>query len=122
MLVESIAPTWLYGTASEHATFYQYTFYNAKNIIAGEIQTESPYYQPNPVAPGPFDDPAISKLYVSDFDYSICKDNKDAPGCDSSWAVRFVQSSNIAVHGAGLYSWFKNYDESCGMFEILLRD
>jgi glucan 1,3-beta-glucosidase len=39
---------WLYGTASEHHTLYQYRFYKAQNVFAGLIQTETPYYQPNP--------------------------------------------------------------------------
>jgi len=45
LLVESNNPTWLYGTAVEHAILYQYQFYNASNIIAGMIQTESSYFQ-----------------------------------------------------------------------------
>jgi hypothetical protein len=35
MLVESQKPTWLYGTASEHSTYYQFAFYKAENIHAG---------------------------------------------------------------------------------------
>jgi len=42
LLVESVEPTWLYGTSSEHAVFYQYNFHRARNIFAGMIQTESP--------------------------------------------------------------------------------
>jgi glucan 1,3-beta-glucosidase len=41
MLVESQGPVWLYGTASEHAVLYQYEFYDAANVYASMIQTES---------------------------------------------------------------------------------
>lgn len=34
-------------------------------------------------------------------------------GCYSSWALRIVDSSAIYVLGAGLYSWFSNYDKKC---------
>lgn len=39
---------WFYGTGSEHHVIYQYRFYNAQNVFAGLIQTETPYYQPAP--------------------------------------------------------------------------
>jgi hypothetical protein len=110
ILIESKKPTWLYGTASEHSTFYQYSFYKAQNIHAGMIQTESPYYQPNPKPPIPFD--TITK-FPGDPDFGPCRSNANASGCDSSWAVRMERSTDISVAGAGLYSWFNIYDESC---------
>jgi len=33
---------------------YQYQFSNASNIFMSMIQTESPYFQPKPLAPLPF--------------------------------------------------------------------
>jgi hypothetical protein len=110
-LIESTKPTWLYGTASEHSTYYQYSFYKASNIHAGMIQTESPYYQPNPKPPLPWDDKTAK--FPGDPDYSTCQANGGNAGCDSSWAVRMERSSNISITGAGLYSWFNTYDESC---------
>jgi len=95
ILIESTNPTWMYGTASEHATLYQYEFYQASNVVAGMIQTENPYYQPNPDPPAPFTD------FVGTFDG------------DPSWAVRIIKSSNITIAGAGLYSWFQKYLETC---------
>ena len=112
MLVESTEATFMYGTASEHATFYQYTFYKAQNIIAGEIQTESPYYQPNPAVPSPFSS-AVDDLYPGDPDYAACK-NHTSVGCDLAWSTRFLESENITIHGAGLYSWFNDFSETCG--------
>jgi hypothetical protein len=56
LLVESTDATWLYGTSSEHAVMYQYNFWKARNVFAGMIHTESPYYQPTPKPPAPFAD------------------------------------------------------------------
>ncbi|PGH08809.1 hypothetical protein AJ80_07768 [Polytolypa hystricis UAMH7299] len=108
LFVESTRPTWLYGTSSEHAVFYQYAFSGAKNIMAGMIQAESPYYQPTPKPPAPFTN-AVGKIR-GDPDYN-CSD--DGPGCDASWAVRIVNSSDIVIAGAGLYSWFQTYTQPC---------
>jgi hypothetical protein len=55
VLIESQGgPVWMYGTASEHSIFYQYLIYGAKDIFMGMVQTESPYFYPNPQAPNPF--------------------------------------------------------------------
>ncbi|KAJ7818674.1 exo-beta-1,3-glucanase [Mycena olivaceomarginata] len=54
ILSESAGPVWLIGTASEHHVLYQYNLANAKSHYMGLIQTETPYFQPNPVAPLPF--------------------------------------------------------------------
>ncbi|KUJ07893.1 pectin lyase-like protein [Mollisia scopiformis] len=97
ILIESRKPTWLYGTASEHSAFYQYSFYKAKEIYAGMIQTESPYYQPNPRPPAPFN--SLTKIFPGDPSFE--------------WAVRIERSANISFSGAGLYSWFNTFDESC---------
>ncbi|KAL2141294.1 hypothetical protein VTI28DRAFT_2528 [Corynascus sepedonium] len=109
MLVESVKPTWLYGTGSEHAVFYQYEFYRAKQLLAAMIQTESPYYQPNPRPPAPFAD-AVG-VFRGDPDYSCADDDQE--GCDASWALRVVRSSDITIAGAGLYSWFNTYTQEC---------
>jgi hypothetical protein len=33
--------------------------------------------------------------------------------CNVAWAIVIQGSQNIFINGAGLYSWFQNYDESC---------
>jgi hypothetical protein len=38
----------------EHHSLYQYQFASTKNIFAGQVQTETAYYQPNPSALQPF--------------------------------------------------------------------
>lgn len=103
ILVESQGPTWMYGTASEHSVFYQYQFSGAKNLVMGMIQTESPYFQPTPPMPKPFE---LGK-FPNDPDSNECKT------CTSSWAVRMINSESIYMLGAGIYSWFNSYSQDC---------
>ncbi|KAH9942506.1 beta-1,3-glucanase [Epithele typhae] len=86
IMSESQGPVWLVGTASEHNVMYQYYLVGAANHYMGLIQTETPYYQPNPV-PG--------------------------SGPNASWGLVVSSSSNILVFGAGLYSFFQNYNQNC---------
>lgn len=110
LLVESVNPTWMYGTASEHSVMYQYNFNGAKNIFAGLIQTESAYYQPNPLPPAPF--AGSVGVLPGDPEYN-CTNAGDFSGCDASWAVVIRKSANIVIGGAGLYSWFNDYAQTC---------
>jgi hypothetical protein len=109
MLIESKKPTWLYGTASEHSVLYQYQLYKSKYVHAGMIQTESPYFQPNPLPPYPFAD-SIGRFNGDPTASCFSSIN---PGCDAAWSVRLVKSSDISIAGAGLYSWFQTYDQTC---------
>lgn len=108
-LIESQKATWLYGTASEHSVYYQYNFNGAQNIFTTMLQTESPYYQPTPKPPAPFQN--VVGKFPNDPDYS-CRGN-DADGCDESWAVMMENSQNIHVAAAGTYSWFSTYSQDC---------
>ncbi|KAK5628851.1 hypothetical protein RRF57_004566 [Xylaria bambusicola] len=103
VLVESQDPVWIYGSGSEHTIMYQYETYKAKNVYLGHIQTESPYFQPDPVAPAPFN--ISHTVFNGDPDFSNC--NED--GCKEAWGLRILDSEGITVHSAGLYSWFDNY-------------
>ncbi|KAH7407073.1 exo-beta-1,3-glucanase [Phaeosphaeria sp. MPI-PUGE-AT-0046c] len=100
MLVESQGPVWLVGTASEHSQLSQYQFQNAKDIWYGAIQTETPYYQPNPKANVPF------KKNDKYFD-------PDMTNMSSAWAVRIIDSESIWNYGSGTYSFFDNYAQKC---------
>jgi hypothetical protein len=112
-LIESQHATWLYGTAAEHSTYYQYNFHNAQKIFTTVIQTETAYYQPSPKPPQPFPS-AVGKL-PGDPVYSGCSASKPDKfsGCDASWAVIMEGSANIHVAGAGTYSWFNSWTQSC---------
>ncbi|EMC99022.1 glycoside hydrolase family 55 protein [Baudoinia panamericana UAMH 10762] len=112
LLDQSTAGTfWLVGTAVEHHTLYQYQFANTQNVFAGQIQTETPYYQPNPSAPIPwpyqaqYSDPQFPTATVT-------ADGLVIPDADA-WGLRIVGSSTILVYGAGLYSFFNNYSTTC---------
>ncbi|KAH8898657.1 pectin lyase-like protein [Thozetella sp. PMI_491] len=106
-LIESKSPTWLYGTASEHSVFYQYQFFQAANLVAGIIQTEQPYFQPNPTPPEPFKD-AVG-AFNADPTFS-CNDTEP---CDQGWALRMIDSNDIHIIGASLYSLFETYTQEC---------
>ncbi|KAG5649857.1 hypothetical protein H0H81_001746 [Sphagnurus paluster] len=100
ILSESAGPVWMIGTA-EHHVLYQYNLVGAKNHFMGLIQTESPYYQPAPAVPGPF---SISAQW---------KDPSFPSGLSSSWGLNVATSTDIIVFGAGLYSFFSNYNQDC---------
>jgi hypothetical protein len=101
LLIESTEGTfWLYGTAVEHHSQYQYQFVNTANIYAGQIQTETAYYQPNPDANSPF-------IYNAAY-----HDPQFAPGQDG-WGLRIVDSTDILIYSAGLYSFFNDNNVTC---------
>lgn len=99
---------WLYGTSVEHFSLYQYQFVNAQSVVAGFLQTETPYYQPNPPADK---SPYLMNVTLHDPDYSRCP-----PGKCSALALRILETKDIFIYGAGLYSFFNYYDTSCSDF------
>ena len=110
LYIESTAGTfWLVGTAVEHHALYQYQLSGTTNIFMGQIQTETPYYQPNPQAPTPF---PVSTTY-NDPNFATYCPSGSAATCAMAFGLRVVASSNIFVYGAGLYSFFNNYSTSC---------
>jgi len=99
ILSESQGPVWMIGTGSEHHVLYQYNLAGAKNHYMGLIQTESPYFQPNPVPPIPF---TVNPSFKDpSFDKSIT----------SAWGLTVQSSNDIIIFGAGLYSFFNNYNQ-----------
>ncbi|KAH9887450.1 putative Exo-beta-1,3-glucanae [Xylariomycetidae sp. FL2044] len=101
LLIESEAGgIWLYGTGVEHHVLYEYQLVGTRDVVMGQIQTETAYYQPNPDATLPF--PAVDALH----------DPKVAAG-DRGVGLRVVDSQGVAVYGAGLYSFFDNYSTKC---------
>ncbi|KAI9766982.1 MAG: hypothetical protein M1840_005940 [Geoglossum simile] len=107
VLIESAqGPVWMYGTSSEHNQLYNYQIVNSNNVFMGLIQTETPYFQSNPNALTPF----TSNAAWHDPTFASCK-NQDS--CLKSWGLRIVDSNNILIYGAGLYSFFDNYAQTC---------
>lgn len=106
VLIESKqGPVWLWGTASEHNVLYNYQINNAANVFMAHIQTETPYYQSNPDASVPFTSNAKFTDPVFATGGSASK--------NKAWGVRVVNSKDVFVYGAGLYSFFENYDQTC---------
>lgn len=108
LLIESQGPVWLWGTGSEHCTLYQYRFYHSQNIFAATLQTETPYYQPNPKAPAPF-----TGAYALPDDPTFTYCSPDSATCAYAWGMEIIGSSNIMIYGAGFYSWFQWYSQAC---------
>ncbi|KAL2016783.1 hypothetical protein VTK56DRAFT_2996 [Thermocarpiscus australiensis] len=103
LLVDGMrGPLWLVGTAVEHHQLYEYQLVNARGgVFMGQIQTETAYYQPNPDATTlPF---APLERYHDPV----------LPAGASGWGLRVVDSEGVLVYGAGLYSFFDNYNVSC---------
>jgi hypothetical protein len=65
-------------------------------------QSETPYYQTNPAAPAPFT--------VQGSDPNFAGSNSPV---NMAWGLRVVSSTNVLIHGAGLYSFFDNYAQQC---------
>ncbi|KAJ6259223.1 Glucan 1,3-beta-glucosidase [Drechslerella dactyloides] len=104
-------PVWMYGHAVEHNVLYNYQLVDTKNIFMGVIQTETPYYQSNPRAHEPF--PSLSAWQDPDFTASCATEKDKASLCEKSWGLRILNSTDIFAFGAGLYSFFENYDTAC---------
>ncbi|KAK0639508.1 pectate lyase superfamily protein-domain-containing protein [Cercophora newfieldiana] len=109
VLIEGEGPVWGWATASEHSVLYNYQFNNASNVYLALIQTETPYFQGNPIATEPFQ--VISELGDPDFKTSCAGDETGT--CERAWGVRAVNSKDIFIYGAGLYSFFDNYNQDC---------
>lgn len=105
VLIESAGPVWLYGTASEHSQLYNYQLTNASTVYMSLIQTETAYMQGNPDANTPF---TVNSAY-SDPSFTTCTTDN----CARTWGLRIVDSQDVYVYGAGLYSFFDNYDQVC---------
>lgn len=93
MLVESQGPIWLYGTASQQSTLYQYQFLGAKNVVTTMIQAQSPSRSSE----------TAGRIRVSawseDPTPESCPEGTDP--CFEPVAVRIVDSSGIHILGAG---------------------
>lgn len=111
-LIESTNAAWFYGTSVEHSQFYNYQLNNAANVYMGAIQTETAYMQSNPGALSGGFTPMASFL---DPTFADCK-NTTAGGantCAKTWGLRMINSQDVHVYGAGLYSFFDNYNQAC---------
>jgi glucan 1,3-beta-glucosidase len=75
----------------------------------GLIQTETPYFQPDPTALSPYTIGAFS----SDPVFDDCGEAY----CIEAWALRVLNSTNVFIYGAGLYSFFSDFSTDCNVEE-----
>ncbi|KAF9873206.1 putative glucan -beta-glucosidase protein [Colletotrichum karsti] len=116
MLIESEGPSWFYGGGSEHSVLYNYLISGAKSVYMGHIQTESPYYQPNPGPPAPFRAVSgASSSFPNDPDFSECEVEANVwdDRCNYAWGLQIIDSKDVMIHAAGLYSFFNEYYQDC---------
>ncbi|KAI9687063.1 MAG: hypothetical protein M1822_002473 [Bathelium mastoideum] len=102
---------WMYGTSFEHSMLYNYQIANAKNVYMSVIQSETAYMQNNPNSLTPF----TPSSTFSDPDFGWC--SPVIYTCPKTWGLRIYNSTYIFNYGAGLYSFFNNYDQGCLLTE-----
>ncbi|SPO21480.1 probable beta-1,3 exoglucanase precursor [Ustilago trichophora] len=120
VLIESAqGPVWMYGGASEHAVLYQYNIVNADNIFISLAQTETAYFQGTGRAVASAEEPlSIATYHDPNFNLSSSASssspfsNPDDPYENRGLGMRIANSTNVFIYGAGLYSFFTNYDQS----------
>lgn len=102
LLVESEAGNnWFICSASEHHVKYQYNMVNTKNVYMDQLQTETPYFQPNPSASFPY--PYNAGLHDPEF--------SDTRGpANMAWAQRIINSHDFSIYGSAYFSWYKNWN------------
>lgn len=106
LLVESHGPVWLYGTSSEHHQLYNYQLDGARDVFMATIQAETAYMQSAPKAlDGGF--PPVEAW--NDPSFAECTTDL----CKKTWGLRILESENVYLYGAGLYSFFDNYQQVC---------
>jgi len=88
----------LYGTAVEHHQRYQYNIATTKDVVLGQIQTETAYYQPTPYGP---------------FSYDPSFNDPLTPNLSAGWGLNVKSSTGVLIYGAGLYSFFDSYNVTC---------
>ncbi|KAI0803652.1 hypothetical protein GGR55DRAFT_662539 [Xylaria sp. FL0064] len=112
MLIESQGPSWFYGSGSEHSVLYNYMLRRAQSVYMGHIQTESPYFQPVPGALAPF---GAAASFPNDPDFSRCNvaANTENERCRYSWGLQIIDSTDVTIHSAGLYSFFNDFHKDC---------
>jgi glucan 1,3-beta-glucosidase len=74
----------------------------------GQIQTETPYYQPSS-AGMPF--PPVTSLKDPDFASSCA--SSTTGNCKMAWGLRILDSSAIFDYGSDHYSFFNAYSTAC---------
>ena len=107
LIASKEGPVWMYGTSAEHSVLYNYQIANAANVYMSIIQSETPYFQSNPDATTPY---TTNTAYFDPVFSGAASVNK-------AWGLRILDSKDVLVYGAGLYSFFENYEQTCLLTE-----
>ncbi|GKT84487.1 glucan 1,3-beta-glucosidase [Colletotrichum tofieldiae] len=88
MLIESEGPSWFYGGGSEHSVLYNYLISAPFRAAAG---------------------------FPNDPDFSDCEVAAEVwdDRCNYAWGLQIVDSKDVMIHSAGLYSFFNEYYQDC---------
>ncbi|KAL9052926.1 MAG: hypothetical protein Q9162_005104 [Coniocarpon cinnabarinum] len=104
VLIQSKQPTWWYGHASEHHTLYNYHIDGASSVYMSIIQTETAYFQSNPVSTNPF--PINAAFNDPNFGGDTA--------AKKTWGTYIGgNSQDVLIYGAGQYSFFENWGQTC---------
>lgn len=106
ILIESTSPVWLWGQSTEHFLLYQMCIHQAKNVLIGMLQTETPYFSGSKCPPATDLQPIA---LPSDPTFNDSKD----PNFNKGYGLLIKDSHSICVLGAGLYSFFDSYTQEC---------
>ncbi len=80
---------------------------DTRNVVMGQIQTETAYYQPNPDATIPFpEDRALN-------DPIFTTPSNSSGNSADGWGLRLLRANNILGYGVDLYSFFINNSDAC---------
>lgn len=121
LLIESEAGRiFVSASGSEHHVLYQYQLLGTRDVWMGQIQSETPYFQPNPPASVPFAPDA--SIQDPDFKAQCAGRGGEDEGeggvpCEMAWGLRVIDSTDVVIFGAGLYSFFNDYSTDCAQPE-----
>jgi hypothetical protein len=123
LLIESKGPVWGYSISNEHSVFYQWQLSGAQNIVLAQIQSETAYFQAGPMTAL---DPFAGGQFADDPTFQLCDavgpKSSSVDSCREGSALRIINSTDVAIFGAGLYSFFQNYSDHCAQYGRSCQD
>jgi glucan 1,3-beta-glucosidase len=103
--------------------FYQWQLSGAKNLVLSQIQSETAYFQAGPLTSL---EPFAGGQFSEDPDFELCNNvspkSSIVDSCREGPALRIINSRDVVIHGAGLYSFFQNYEDTCAKYGRSCQD
>ena len=127
---------WFVCVPVEHHSKYQYNLVGTKNIYMDHIQSETPYYQPNPIALYPYPQNATlhDPVYISANSSMGMAYNSTSLALNATpaanpvpivasvgmaWAAVIVNSTAITMYSAAFSAWYNNFGNGTSRFSPL---